>query len=259
MHCTYDARLWTADGTEEVRKNQIDKTQKQLSKVEKNEDLDENQQIQLNRNKSSLSRLNNSFNRPGKPIHQFQANIIVSISFHPVELVTVAIVDINTQKVLVYKSVKQLLGNEYHLLSRRRRQQVQFREQRKKAQKKDASCNIGESKLGKYVDNLLAKRIVELAKHYQAASIVLPNLKDMREIRTSAMQAKAETKHPGYVKAQESFVEKYDRQIHNWNYNRLQKCIKSKATEWNIGVEFDVQTSCGTLQEKAKDLAFLTY
>lgn len=138
MHCTYDARLWTAEGTEEVRRNQIDKTQKQLSKVEQNEDLDETQQIQINKNKSSLSRLDNSFNRPNKPIHQFQANIIIGISFHPVELVTVAIVDINTQKVLVYKSVKQLLGNEYHLLSRRRRQQVQFREQRKKAQERNA-------------------------------------------------------------------------------------------------------------------------
>lgn len=50
LHCTYNARLWTAEGTGEVRKQQTDKTQKQLSKMEKNENLDENQQTQLNKN-----------------------------------------------------------------------------------------------------------------------------------------------------------------------------------------------------------------
>ncbi|ODH02164.1 hypothetical protein A4S05_25395 [Nostoc sp. KVJ20] len=259
LHCTYDSRLWTAEGTEEVRKEKTDKAQKRVSKAEENEKLDDIQQTQLNKDKSSLSRLKNSFNRPGKLIYQSQSNIIVGISFHPIELATVAIVDINTKKVLACNTVKQLLGNAFHLLSRRRRQQVHLSKERKKAQKKDSPCNIGESKLGEYIDKLLAKRIVEIAKFYQAGCIILPRLKDMKEIRTSAIQAKAEAKIPGDVNAQKLYVKEYNRQIHNWSYNRLQESIKSKAAEFKISIEFGIQPHYGTLEEQAKDLAFYAY
>ncbi|MBX9259388.1 hypothetical protein H1Q63_36645 [Desmonostoc muscorum CCALA 125] len=259
LHCTYDARLWTAEGTEEVRKQKTDKAQKRVSKAEENEKLDNIQQTQLNKDKSSLSRLNNSFNRPGKLIYQGQSNIIVGISFDLVELATVAIVDINTKKVLTCNTVKQLLGDAFHLLSRRRRQQVHLSKERKKAQKKDSPCNIGESKLGEYIDKLLANRIVKIAHDYQASCIALPRLKDMREIRTSAIQAKAEAKIPGDVNAQKLYVKEYNRQIHNWSYNRLQESIKSKAAEFKISIEFGIQPRYGTLQEQAKDLAFYAY
>ncbi|MBD2388726.1 hypothetical protein H6G32_25560 [Cylindrospermum sp. FACHB-282] len=145
------------------------------------------------------------------------------------------------------------------MLSRRRRQQVHFRKEREKAQKKDAPCHLGESELGEYIDKLLAKRIVEIAEHYQAVSIVLPKLKDMREIRTSAIQAKAETKHLGNRHVQQLYIKEYNRQIHNWSYNRLQEGIKSKAAELRIGIEFEVQPNYGTLQEKARDLTFFAY
>ncbi|MDZ8091102.1 MAG: type V CRISPR-associated protein Cas12k [Nostoc sp. DedQUE05] len=257
LHCTYDARLWTAEGTEEVRKEKTDKAQKRVSKAEENEKLDNIQQ--LNKDKSSLSRLNNSFNRPGKLIYQGQSNIIVGISFHPIELATVAIVDINTKKVLACNTVKQLLGNAFHLLSRRRRQQVHLSKERKKAQKKDSPCNTSESKLGEYIDKLLANRIVEIAKSYQAGCIILPRLKDMKEIRTSAIQAKAETKIPGDVNAQKLYVKEYNRQIHNWSYNRLQESINSKAAELKISIEFGIQPHYGTLEEQARDLAFYAY
>ncbi|MBD2726684.1 hypothetical protein H6G96_10165 [Nostoc sp. FACHB-892] len=259
LHCTYDARLWTAEGTEEVRKEKTDKAQKRVSKAEENKKLENNQQIQLNKDKSSLSRLNNSFNRPGKLIYQGQSNIIVGISFHPIELGTVVIVDINNKKVLACNTVKQLLGNDFHLLSRRRRQQVHFRKEREQAQKKDSPCNIGESQLGEYVDKLLAKKIVELARQYQAGCIVLPKLKDIREIRASVIQAKAETKIPGDVNAQKLYVKEYNRQIHNWSYNRLQEFIKSKAAELKISIEFGIQPHYGTLEEQARDLAFYAY
>ncbi|MBD2388727.1 type V CRISPR-associated protein Cas12k [Cylindrospermum sp. FACHB-282] len=113
LHCTYDARLWTAEGTEEVRKEKTDKAQKLVSKAEKNENLDKTQQTNLNKNKSSLSRLDNSLTRPSKIVYRGQPNIIVGISFHPVELATAAIVDINTQKVIAYRTIKQLLGDDY--------------------------------------------------------------------------------------------------------------------------------------------------
>ena len=259
LHCTYDARLWTAEGTEEMRKKKTDKAQKRVSKAEENEKLDNIQQTQLNKDKSSLSRLSNSFNRPDKLIYQGQSNIIVGISFHPVELATVVIVDLSNKKVLACNTVNQLLGDAFHLLSRRRRQQVHLSKERKEAQKKDLPCNIGESKLGEYIDKLLAKRIVEIAKSYQADCIVLPRLKDMKEIRTSAIQAKAETKIPGDVNAQKLYVKEYNRQIHNWSYNRLQESIKSKAAELKISIEFGIQPHYGTLEEQAKDLAFYAY
>lgn len=204
-------------------------------------------------------RLNNSFNRPSKLVYQGQSHIIVGISFHPVELATVAVVDISTKKVLACKTVNQLLGNDFHLLSRRRRQQVHLSKEREKAQKKDSPSNIGESKLGEYIDKLLGKRIVEIAKSYQAGCIALPRLKDMREIRTSAIQAKAETKIPGDVNAQKLYVKEYNRQIHNWSYNRLQESINSKAAELKISIEFGIQPHYGTLEEKARDLAFYAY
>ncbi|BAZ25538.1 hypothetical protein NIES4073_64430 [Kalymmatonema gypsitolerans NIES-4073] len=259
LHCTYDARLWTAEGTEEVREEKTDKTQKQVIKGEENENLDKKEQTQLKKNKSSLSRLNNSFTRPSKLVYRGQPHIIVGVSFHPVELATVTVVDVNTKKVLTNKTVKQLLGDDFDLLSRRRRQQVHLRKEREKAQKKDSPCNIGESKLGEYVDKLLAKRIVEVAKYYQASCIVLPTLKDTREIRTSVIQAKAETKFPGDVNAQKLYVKEYNRQIHNWSYTRLQESIKLKAAESKISIECGIQPHYDTLQEQARDLALSAY
>lgn len=259
LHCSYDDRLWTAEGTEEVRKEKTDKAKKVVNKAENNENLDQNQQKNLNKTKTSLSRLDNSLTRPNKVLYQAQPNIIVGISFHPVELATVAIVDINTQNTIAYRTIQQLLGDDYHLLSRRRRQQVHFRKERNKAQKKDAPCNIGESQLGEYIDKLLAKRVIETAKHYQASSIVLPKLKYTKEIRTSAIQAKAEEKYPGDQNAQKLYVKEYNRQIHNWSYNRLLEGIKSKAAELRIGIEFETQPNYGTVQEKARDLTLFAY
>ncbi len=181
------------------------------------------------------------------------------MSFHPVELATVTIVNINTKKVLTCKTVKQLLGDAFHLLSRRRRQQVHLSKEREKSQKKDSLCNIGESELGEYVDKLLAKRIVETAHDYQAGCIVLSRLKDTREIRASAIQAKAETKIPGDINGQKLYVKEYNRQIHNWSYNRLQESIKSKAAEFQISIEFGIQPHYGSLEEQARDLAFYAY
>ncbi|MEM7717348.1 MAG: hypothetical protein AAF349_28030 [Cyanobacteria bacterium P01_A01_bin.68] len=45
---------------------------------------------------------------------------------------------------------------------------------RHKAQKKSAPNNFGESELGQYVDRLLSKEIVAIAKTYSARSIVVP-------------------------------------------------------------------------------------
>lgn len=259
LHCTYDTRLWTAEGTEEVRQEKTVKTQQQVNKARENKKLDKSEEKNLKKKESSLSRLQNSFIRPSKPVYQGQSHIVVGVSFHPVDLATVAVVDVNTKKLLVCQTIKQLLGENYHLVSRRRRQQVHLRKERQRSQKKDAPCKVGESKLGEYIDKLLAKRIVEVATKYQAGCIVLPRLKNMTEIRTSVIQAKAETKFPGNVNKQKLYVKEYNRQIHNWSYRRLQKSIKSKAAELNISIKFGKQPYDNSLQEQARELAFSAY
>ncbi|SRR5579883_3333287 len=259
LHCTYDARLWEAEFTEEVRQKKIDQKQEQVIKARENGKLDESEERKLKKNESSLSRLNNSFIRPSKPVYQGQSNIVIGVSFHPVKLATVAVVDINTKQLLICKKIEQLLGDAFHLLSRRRRQQVHLSKERQKAQKKDAPCNVGESRLGEYIDRLIAKRIVEVAKQYKASCIVLPRLKDMTEIRTSAIQAKAENKFPGNVEAQKSYVREYNWQIHHWSYNRLQKSIKSEAAELKISIKFGIQPYYNSLEEQARDLVFSAY
>ncbi|BAY18179.1 hypothetical protein NIES21_40230 [Anabaenopsis circularis NIES-21] len=81
LHCTYDARLLTAEGTEEVRQVKTDKAQNEVNEAESNENLDNEQQKRLNKNKSSLSRLKNSFARPSKPAYQGQSNIPLFCQF----------------------------------------------------------------------------------------------------------------------------------------------------------------------------------
>ena len=49
--------------------------------------------------------------------------------------VTVIVIDILTQKILAYRSTKQLLGDNYRLLNRQRNLQTQQRQRSHKAQK----------------------------------------------------------------------------------------------------------------------------
>jgi hypothetical protein len=111
---------------------------------------------------------------------------------------TAAVIDGKTGGAIAYRSIKQLLGNNYKLLDRQRRQKSLLSHQRHVNQKHQADNRLGESELGQYLDRLLAGAIVKLAKTYQAGSIVLPKLGDMREIVQSEIKALAEAKIPGY-------------------------------------------------------------
>jgi hypothetical protein len=67
--------------------------------------------------------------------------------------------------------------------------------------KRSAPKQLGESELGQYVDRLLAKAIVAIAKTYNAGSIAVPKLGNIREIVEAEIKAKAEEKCSGFVEA----------------------------------------------------------
>ncbi len=65
-------------------------------------------------------------------------------------------------KVLTYRSIKQLLGNNYRLLNRQRQQNKALSHKRKVAQTQAARNQYGDSELGEYIDRLLAKEIIAI-------------------------------------------------------------------------------------------------
>ncbi|MFM7366921.1 MAG: type V CRISPR-associated protein Cas12k, partial [Sphaerospermopsis kisseleviana] len=140
-----------------------------------------------------------------------------------------------------------------------RQQQQRLSHERHKAQKRNAPNSFGESELGQYIDRLLADAIIAIAKTYQAGSIVLPKLRDMREQISSEIQSRAENRCPGYKEGQQKYAKEYRISVHRWSYGRLTESIKSQAVQAGISIEIGTQTIRGSPQEKARDLAILAY
>ncbi len=118
---------------------------------------------------------------------------------------------------------------------------------------------FGDSELGEYIDRLLAKAIVTLAKKYRAGSIVVPKLEDMREIVQSEIQARAEEKIPNCLEAQAKYAKRYRVQVHQWSYGRLIQTIEAQASKLGITIEKSQQPYDGTPQQKATELALSAY
>jgi hypothetical protein len=165
-----------------------------LAKMEDKADLTKNQEAFITRRQSTLDRLNNPFPRPHQFLYCGQANLILSVSMTLEEPATVSIVNMITGKAITYRSFRQLLGDEYHLFNRQRKQKQRLSHLRKNAQRKHQIIHATESELGQYIDRLVAKSIVELAMEYQAGSIVLPALTNIREIVESEIKVRAEAK-----------------------------------------------------------------
>ncbi|BCL38888.1 hypothetical protein NSMS1_53350 [Nostoc sp. MS1] len=109
------------------------------------------------------------------------------------------------------------------------------------------------------MDRLLADAIVEIATTYQAGSIVIPKIRDMREQISSEIQSRAEKKCPGYKEAQQKYAKEYRISIHRWSYGRLIESIKSQAAKTGISTEIGTQPIRGSPQEKARNLAVFAY
>ncbi|MEH2117251.1 type V CRISPR-associated protein Cas12k [Nostoc sp.] len=258
LQCSIDTRLWTKEESEIVRLEKIDNTKESIS--EKKGNLRKRQKSHHKSNLTNKRKLNNPFpERPSKPLYQGKPDVLVSVSFGLNKPATVAVVDAASNQVLTYRSVKQLLGNNYNLLNRQRQQQQRLSHERHKAQKQNAPNYFGESELGQYIDRLLAGAIVAIAKTYSAGSIVLPKLHDMREIVQSKVQAKAEKKIPGYKEGQQNYAKDYRISVHRWSYGRLIESIKTQAAKSGIYIESGSQPIRGSQQEQARDLALFAY
>lgn len=210
LYCTFDTRLMTAEGTLQVQQEKFAKASKSLTYA--NPDP---------RNQSTLDRLQNLPQRPSKKPHQGKPEIMMGLSIGLAYPVTVAVVDVTTGNALTYRTPKTLLEDRYHLFTRHRQQQQQNALQRHKNQKRGVTYQPSESELGQYVDRLLAKEIIQLAQTYQASSIVIPNLTNLREILNSEITVKAKQQCPGSTEAQNKYAKEYRKKIHRWSYNRL--------------------------------------
>ncbi|MBD2665609.1 hypothetical protein B6N60_03528 [Richelia sinica FACHB-800] len=258
LYCSVDTRLWTQEGTNLVRSEKAEEIAKIITQTQAKGELNDQQQAHIKRKNSSLARINNPFPRPSKLLYQGQSHILVGVSLGLEDPATIAIVDGTTGKVVTYRNIKQLLGDNYKLLNRQRQQKHLLSHQRHINQRIAAPNNFGDSELGKYIDRLLAKEIIAIAQIYKAGSIVLPKLGDMREQVQSEIQAKAEQKSD-LVEVQQKYAKQYRTSVHKWSYGRLIANIQSQAKKAGIATEEAKQPIRASPLEKAKALAINAY
>lgn len=258
LYCSVDTRLWTIEGTNQVREEKAEKIAKIITNTKAKGKLNEEQQAHIKWQNSTLDRINNPFPRPSKPLYKGQSHILVGISLGLEKPATLAVVDGTTGQVITYHSIKQLLGDNYKLLNRQRQQKHFLYHQRQIAQTLAAPHQFGESELGEYIDRLLAKEIIAIAQTYSAGSIVLPKLDNMREQVQSEIQAKAEQKSD-LIEVQQKYAKQYRVSVHQWSYGRLMANIHSSAVKAGIVIEESKQPIRGSPQEKAKELAISAY
>jgi hypothetical protein len=258
LYCSVDTRLWTTEGTNQVREEKVEKIAKIITNTKAKGNLNEKQQAHIKRKNSTLDRINNPFTRPTKPLYKGQSHILVGVSLGLDKPATLAVVDGTTGQIITYHSIKQLLGDNYKLLNRQRQQKHFLSHQRQIAQTLAAPNQFGESELGEYIDRLLAKEIIAIAQTYSAGSIVLPNLDNMREQVQSEVQAKAEQKSD-LIEVQQKYAKQYRVSVHQWSYGRLMANIHSSAVKAGIVIEESKQPIRGSPQEKAKELAIAAY
>ena len=249
----------TAEGTQVVAEEKAEEITRIISNAKKKDNLNKNQLAFIKRKHTTLSMINNPYPRPSKPLYKGQPNIILGVCLGLKERATITVVDAITGKVLINKSTKQLLGDNYRLIDRQRQQKRKLSHQRKIAQTQSKSNHYRESNLGEYIDRLLAKKIIEIARKYFACSIVLPKLTNMREQINSEIQAKAEQKYPDSEELQKKYAKQYRINVNNWSYARLIKSIQNKASQVGIAIEESKQSLKGSPQEKAKELALTAY
>lgn len=264
LSCTVDTRLWTAEGSQLVAEEKALEITKSITRTKEKETkekikLNDNQLAYIKRKDATLTRISNPFPRPSQPLYKGQSHILVGVSLGLEKPATLAVLNAVTGKIIAYRSIKQLLGENYKLLNRQRYQKQVLSHQRKIAQTLAAPNQFGDSELGEYIDRLLAKEIIALAQKFNAGSIVVPNLDNMREQVNSEIQAKAEEKCPESIEAQKKYASSYRRSVNQWSYRRLIDCITNQAAKAGIVIEEKKQPIRGSPQDKAKELALSAY
>ena len=259
LSCTLDTRLLTAEGTELVKQEVATGTSKMLVTMRKKPNLTDTQDNYVKRLQSTLDKLDRPFDRPSKPVYQGQSNIMVAVSMGLQSPVIAIAIDLLTQKILAYRNTKQLLGDNYRLINRQRNLQTQQRHSSHKAQKQGLSRQFSNSELGEHLDRLFAKAIVELAQTYQAVSIALPKLDQIRLSIQSEIDSKAQQKIPDYLEGQKKYAKQVRINLHNWSYNRLSESIISKAAQFEIAIEYGTQPARASPNDRAREIALSAY
>ncbi|PSB17280.1 hypothetical protein C7B65_19260 [Phormidesmis priestleyi ULC007] len=259
VSCAIDTDSWAQEGTEQIRQKKASECAEIIAcnKVKKN--LSKDQEAFLKRRETMLALLDNPFPRPSRPLYQGQPSILAGVSYGLDKPATLAIIDIQTGKAITYRSIRQLLGENYKLLNRYRLQQQRNAHQRHKNQQKGAFNRFGESNSGKHLDRLIAHEIVAIAQKYQVSSLILPDLSDIREIVQGEVQARAEQEIPGSIELQRQYALQYRASVHRWRHAQLSQCIGSQAAQVGISIEVVKQPFTGTPQEKPKNLAIAAY
>ncbi|MGF1489670.1 MAG: type V CRISPR-associated protein Cas12k [Prochloraceae cyanobacterium] len=259
LQCSVDTRFWTAEGTKQIASDKFGTVQEILNNLKEKAELTPSQVAYQKRQQSTFTRIKNPFPRPQKPVYQGDPSIIMGVSLGLEKPATIAIVKVTNNRILAYRSIKQLLGKNYKLLNQQQRQKQKLSRLRHQAQKRESNNQFGDSELGKYLDRLIAKAIVEIAQKYRVSSIVLPHLKQIPEITDSELMAKAQKKIPGYKEGQKKYIKQYSCNIHQWSYGRLIESIEQAASKIGIDLETAQQSHQGTPQEQAKELAIFAY
>jgi len=255
LHCTFDTDYWTVEGTQVIAHRKQEEVLNLIDRMKEKTDLTDTQKAFIQRKQTTLARLNNIFPRPSKPIYQGNPNLFLGVAMGLQEPVTIALVDVSTNKVILYRNIKQLLGDNYHLLGRRRNEKQKLNHQSHKARKRNNFQQKGESNLGEYLDRLIAKSILQIAEEYQVSTIIVPRLNQMRSITEAEIQARAEERIPEYKEGQRKYAQDYRVQVHQWSYGRLIDNIKAISSKLGIVVEEGKQPKQGKFTDKALQLA----
>jgi hypothetical protein len=292
LHCIINNRLWSKTGMEQVRQELIDQTEKEIknckAKGEK-ETLTATQRINIKRLETSLEGLKN-FDIALLELNEnycldSNPHIMIGVSIGLKVPVSISVVNLQTKENLRFYSPKQLLSRTHNHLDsqskkvsteapstpRKKRQVSDYelfqkylerrhknKHQRHQAQKNFDDNQFGEADAGLYFSQLFAKAIAEVAKTYQASVVVLPDLKNIREILESEVRARAELKYPGCKTLQQKYGKDYRASVNQWNYNQLIRCITNHIVKIGLEVVTIHQTIRGSQQQKARNLV-LTY
>jgi hypothetical protein len=259
LSCTVDTRLWSAEGTDDVRQEKAAEVAQVLTRLNEKGNLSDTQAGYAKRLTSTLERLDSPFSRPSRPRHRGQSHIIAGLSLGWEVPLTLAIWNASTQEVLTYRSLRQLLDKDYSLFLKHRREQQQQSHRRHKAQRQGKDNRFGTSNLGEHLDRLLAKAVVTIAQQHGAGSIAIPTLDNIRETLQAEIQAKAEQKAPGSIEGQKRYAKQYKISIHQWSYSRLLDQVASKAAQQGLVIETVKQPWRHSPQEQAKAVAIAAY
>ncbi|MBD1914996.1 MULTISPECIES: type V CRISPR-associated protein Cas12k [Cyanophyceae] len=262
LHCQINTQLLTQEGVEEKR-------QKKLTSAQASEQTRHATPTQATRRQGNLARLQcpdqHPIPLPSRPPYEGQPQMILGVSFDLKHPVTVAVVDVQSQEVVKYHSSRQLLStsdpktDQSHLLRRQKAQQQHHDYERHKALKKGNYAPYKEDDLGTYLNQVLAKRVVDIALQFRVSSIVLPDTKGLRDKLEAQLRAKAASKIVGSVAAQKRYARTASLRLHHWSYNQLAESIKNRAAKLGIPVEIVPGLVSDSPQATARDIAFSAY